>query len=464
MADPAEEPDPEARGEGLRAVLGPFDATMIVMGSIIGAGIFRVPAQIADAAGDARWILALWVLGGAVSLCGALVFAELGASLPRAGGQYVFVREAFGRCAAFLLGWVLLTAVNSGAVAYVAGVFAEHLETLLAELRPGTAFGPRGRQGVAVALIAGLTALNARGLRLGATVQNAAMLTKLVGLALIVGLGTAAALGWVALEPVAAPVADVSRAVDWHGLGAALISVTFAYGGFQNVAAAAGELRDPQRDLPRAIAVGTLAVIAIYLALNVSLIAILGVERLAASPTPVADAAGLVLPGGEALVAVLVLVSTFAIVQVILMVLPRIFYAMAKDGLFFAAVARVHPRHGTPHVAVWALGGLSIVHVSLAARLHDLLEICSLCDWVFFALCALALFRLRAQRPDLPRPFRVPGYPFVPGFFALCAFAIVADILVNAQPRPVLTGLGLFALGGAFYLFWRRRAPTTGAR
>jgi APA family basic amino acid/polyamine antiporter len=462
MPDPATAP--AASREGLRAVLGPFDATMIVMGSIIGAGIFRVPAQIAGAAGDARWILALWVLGGAVSLCGALVFAELGASLPRAGGQYVFVREAFGRCAAFLLGWVLLTAVNSGAVAYVAGVFAEHLETLAAELRPGTHFGPRGRQGVAVALIAGLTVLNARGLRLGATVQNAAMLTKLAGLLLIIGLGAAAALGLVTPEPAPAQAALAASAVDWRGLGAALISVTFAYGGFQNVAAAAGELRDPQRDLPRAIAVGTLAVIALYLALNVSLVAILGVERLAASPTPVAEAAGLVLPGGEALVAVLVLVSTFAIVQVILMVLPRIFYAMAQDGLFFASVARVHPLHGTPHVAVAALGALSVLHVLLASRMHDLLEICSLCDWVFFALCALALFVLRARRPDLPRPFRVPGYPLVPGLFVLSAFAIVANILLNAQLRPVLTGLGLFALGGVFYALWSRRGATSAGR
>lgn len=450
---------PTAR-EGLRAVLGPFDATMIVMGSIVGAGIFRVPAQIAQAAGDARWILALWVLGGAVSLCGALVFAELGASLPRAGGQYVFVREAFGRFPAFLLGWVLLTAVNSGAVAYVAGVFAEHLQTLAGAFVGEVDFGARGRQAVAVALIGGLTALNARGLRLGATVQNAAMLTKLAGLVLIIGLGAAAALGLVEGVPQSA-ASEPARDIDWGGLGAALISVTFAYGGFQNVSAAAGELRDPQRDLPRAIAIGTLGVIALYLALNASLVAILGVERLAGSATPVADAAGAVLPHGEFLVAALVLVSTFAIVQVILMVLPRIFFAMARDGLFFAAVARVHPRHGTPHVAVWALGAISVAHVLLAARLHDLLEICSLCDWIFFALCALALFALRARRPDLPRPFRIPGYPWVPGLFALSAFAVVANILLNAQPRPVLTGLSLFALGGVFYLVWRRRAPTS---
>jgi APA family basic amino acid/polyamine antiporter len=205
-------------------------------------------------------------------------------------------------------------------------------------------------------------------------------------------------------------------------------------------------------------------VIALYLALNGALVAILGVEGMAASQTPVAAAAGAVLPGGEALVAALVMVSTFAIVQVILMVLPRIFYAMAQDGLFFAAVARVHPRHATPHVAVWALGSLSVLHVVFAGELHDLLEICSLCDWVFFALCALALFVLRVRRPDLARPFRVPGYPFVPGLFALAAFAIVADILVNARPRPVLIGLGLFALGFAFYLFWRSRAPTSGDR
>lgn len=462
MSDPAPAPGPSR--EGLRAVLGPFDATMIVMGSIIGAGIFRVPAQIAGAAGDARWILALWVVGGVVALCGALVFAELGASLPRAGGQYVYVREAFGRSAAFLLGWVLLTAVNPGAVAYIGGVFAEHLETLASHLRPGTALGPRGRQGVAVALIVGLTVLNARGLRLGATVHNAAMLTKIAGLLLIIGLGAAAALGLVQGEPVPAVPAGAADGVDWGGLGAALISVAFTYGGFQNISSAAGEMRDPQRDLPRAVAVGTLAVVALYLALNASLLQILGVDRLAASRTPVAEAAGRVLPGGEALVAALVLVSTFAIMHAILMVLPRIFFAMARDGLFFASVGRVHPVHGTPHVAVALLGGLSVAYVMLAERLHDLIEISTLCDWVCFASCGLALFVLRARRLDLPRPFRVPGYPFVPGLFALASTAIVVDVLINAQIRPVLAGLALFALGLVFYFVWRRRAPTSAGR
>ncbi len=460
-------PSPQGRAPGppigsLQAVLGPFDATMIVMGSVIGAGVFRVPAQIAAAVGSAEAILLLWLVGGGVALSGALVFAELGGSLPRAGGQYVFVREAFGRFPAFLLGWVLLTAINSSAIAFVAGVFAEHLERLLALAAPEIEFGSAGRKGVALALIALLTALNARGVRLGAVVQNVSMLAKIAGLILISLLAAGVALGVLESEPPAAPPAPVDG-FTWSGAGAALLSVVFAYGGFQSVASVAGEIRRPERNLPGAILIGTLGVTVLYLALNASLLAILGVERVASSQTPVAAAAGAVVSFGEPLVAALVMLSTFAACQVMLMALPRLYYAMALDGVFLRAAASVHPRFGTPHVAILTLGVFAGIYVVLGDRLQELLEVCTLCDWVFFALCALALFVLRRRRPDMPRPFRAPGYPWLPGLFLVSALGVVANALWNAQPRPVVLGLCLFAAGGILYAVWSRTAARAGA-
>ncbi len=435
---------------------------MIVMGSVIGAGVFRVPAQIAQSVGSAEAILLLWLLGGLVALSGALVFAELGSALPLAGGQYVFVREAFGRFPAFLLGWVLLTAINSSAIAFVAGVFAEHLERLLGLAFAELSLGSVGRRAAALALIALLTALNARGVRLGAVVQNISMLAKIAGLVVIIALGAGVAAGVLSVAPQRAPPAP-APAFTWGGAGASLLSVVFAYGGFQSVAAAAGEVRRPERNLPLSILVGTLAVTVLYLALNAALIAVLGVDGVAASATPVAAAAGAVVSFGEPLVAALVLLSTFAACQVMLMVLPRLYYAMALDGVFLRAAARVHPRFGTPHVAILALGVVSGLYVVLGERLQDLLEVCTLCDWIFFAQCAFALFVLRQRRPDLPRPYRALGYPWLPGLFLVAALGVVANALWNAQPRPVVLGLCLFAAGGVLYACWSRRRASRGS-
>lgn len=442
-----------SREGGLEPVLGPLDATMIVMGSVIGAGVFRVPAQIAGAAGSTELVLGLWLLGGLVAVSGALVFAELGGALPHAGGQYVFVREAFGRFPAFLLGWILLFAINSSATAYVAGVFAEHLERLIALAAPEFRFGRTGLKLVAVALIAALTGLNVLGVRLGALVQNTAMFAKLLGIGLIVALGAGVALGWTASTPEAPAAAPAAE--GGGGPGAALLSVLFAFGGFQNVAATAAEIRRPERNLPLAILVGTGAVTAIYLALNAALIAVLGVEGVASTPTPVATAAAAVVPFGGALVAALVLVSTFGACQVILMVLPRVYYAMARDGVFVPAVARVHPRYRTPHVAIATLGAVSVGYVLVGDRLQDLIEICTLCDWIFFSLCAFGLFVLR-RRGELVRSYSAWGYPVLPGIFLVASLAIVVNALVSARGGPVLMGLGLFALGGLAYALLRR--------
>ncbi|HVS11514.1 MAG TPA: amino acid permease [Planctomycetota bacterium] len=450
----------EGSGAGLVRALGPFDAMMIVMGSIIGAGVFQAPSRIALEVPSLGGILFLWGLGGVIALCGALVFAELGGMLPRAGGEYVFLREGFGRFVAFLFGWILITAIVSPAIAYVAGVFVDHLQALLRRALPALAFGDGPRPWIATLLILALTGLNVRGVKLGARIQNASMIAKIAGMVLIVALGAAVASG---LEPRVEPVAAPSRELSLSGFGAALLGVVFAYGGWQNVAAVAGEIRRPERALPLAILAGTALVVALYVALNASLIAILGVGGVAASPTPVASAAGAVMPGGEQVVAALVMLSTFAITQVLLMVTPRIYYAMARDGVFFASAGWVHPRWRTPAVAILFQGLCSVAYVWRraafdTAALDSLLDATVIADWTFFALCGLALFVLRRRRPEAPRPYRAFGYPWLPGLFVLCSIGIVVNSLFNADRAAALGYAVLLGAGVCLYALWSRGA------
>ena len=463
MATPAS-PDQSPRGpaattDGLEAVLGPFDVTMIVMGSIVGSGIFFAPAHVAAQAGTLGGILVVWALGGAFALAGAIVFAELGALLPRAGGQYVFLREAFGPFVAFLFGWALLTVILSPAMAFVAGVFAKHLEELFVAAVGGP-FPPAASRAVAVASIVGLGWLNARGLRLGARVQNLAMLAKAGGILFIVALGAGVALGWLeagAPDTLAtgAPASGGSRGLG--ALAAALVGVVFSYGGWQNVTAVASEVVRPERTLPLGILLGTGLVVGLYLALNAALVALLGVEGLAASATPVASAARAVTPIGGALVAGMIALSAFAILQALLMVAPRILYAMARDGSFFRAAGAVHPRWRTPWVAIALLSAAGVVHVFVAEGLGELLELTAQADTVFFCLSGVALFVFRRRMPDAPRAYRAHGYPLVPLAFTLFSGAMVVNVAVSCELAVVSKVAGLLAAGGVLYVFWRRR-------
>jgi basic amino acid/polyamine antiporter, APA family len=443
--------------------LGLFDCTMIVMGCIIGAGVFQTPQTIALRMGSLEGMLAMWVLGGVIAMSGALVFAELGSALPLAGGQYVFLREGFGRFVAFLFGWLLLAAINSGAIAYVANVFVDHLQALVRYAGLETVWGDGTRRGIALGVILFLTLLNIRGVRVGANVQNAAMLAKIAGIAMIIVLGVLVLAG-VAQPAVAAPEArppTMATAWSWAGAGAALLSVMFTYGGWQNVTAVAGEVRDPERTLPRGILIGTVLVIALYIAMNWSLARILGVEGVARSATPAAAAAGAVFAWGEPLVATLVMISTFAITQALLMVTPRIYYAMACDGVFFRAAAWVHPKYKTPAVAIGLQAIASIVHLYVGKTL-DLLQATTIVDFTFFTLCGLALFVLRRKRPAEAGAYRAWGYPWLPALFVLTSAAVVVSALFNAQ-RAAIERAGIAVGAGLLlYALWSRRATAIG--
>jgi APA family basic amino acid/polyamine antiporter len=467
-------------------VLGLFDVTMIVMGCIIGAGVFRTPSLIAEKVGSFGGILGVWGLGGVIAITGAFVFAELAAMFPRTGGQYVFVKEPFGRFPAFLFGWLLLAAIVSNAIAFVATVFADHFEVVLGRFRGGASFAAlgrpvagfldlfrfdpqappvtpetAGRKVIAALLIGSFTLLNLRSMRLSATVQNVAMIAKILGILTVIALGIVVVARGEAF-PDAAPTTgrELGSAGGFGAFTGALFLAMFTYGGWQNVAAVGSEVCQPQRTLPVGILLGTVAVIALYLLLNAALVAILGVQGVAASRTPTADAAGRVVPNGETFVAALVMTSTFAITQVLLFVTPRIYFAMAKDGLFFRAIGRVHPRFGTPAVAILLQGAFALIHLVLGSAL-DLLNLATLFDWLGFSLCGLGLFVLRRSRPDSLRPYRATGYPWLPGLFLVLSLYVFFAHLRYAEAAALKRGAVVFAAGLGLYASFalrRRRA------
>lgn len=436
---------PAARGGLLPRRLGTFSAASVVVGLIIGSGIYRVPAPVAAAAGSAGGVAALWALGGLVTLAMALSLAELAAAYPRAGGVYVFLREAYGPRVAFLFGWTFLF-VNPAAWAAIAHIFAAYLATILP-------VGAGGERAVAVAVVVTVTAANYRSVGLGAAVENEAATAKVLalgGLALAVFLLADAATGAFGGAPAPGPA-------SWGGFWLALVPVMFSYEGSAQLTALAGEVRDPGRSLPRALALGVAVVTLVYLAANAAYLFALPLASVAASPSVAADAARVVLGGaGAAVVAVLVMVSTFSSVNAAAMTDPRVFFAMAGDGVFFRRFAAVHPRFGTPHLAVAWTGALAVVYASFGG-FAALAERFILGMWPFYALAVAAVLVLRRRAPALPRPYRTPGYPFVPLFFVAASLFLVGNAVLE-RPGTSALNLVLILLGLPAYEAWRRVA------
>src|SRR5688572_17220673 len=414
--------------------LGLFSGTMAVIGGIIGGGIFRTPAAVAERVGSPALILAAWIAGGAVALIGAFCFAELGQRRPRAGGGYVYLRETWGPLPAFLYGWALLLVIASGAIAAIAVTFADYSLAL-------TGLPPRLSRPLAIGSILLVSAVNYLGVAPGALVQNFFTLLKLAAIAALVVIGLAAGLPAGTPAPAGAPAA----------FGAALVPILFTYGGWQQTNFIAEEMKDPERDLPRALILGVGVVIAVYLLANLAYLHVLGAAGLAASTAPAADAMRRVLgPPGGTLLSAGVAVSTFGFLNLVVLVTPRVFQAMAADGVFFPRLARLHPVHRTPAAAI----GLQAVWASalvLSGSFSQLVDYVAFADWIFFGLTVAGLFvyRSRDRRLGVVAPsgsFRVPGYPWTPGLFVAAAvFVVVSSIIAN--PRNALIGAGLLALG-----------------
>ncbi|HET8656825.1 MAG TPA: amino acid permease [Longimicrobiaceae bacterium] len=429
--------------------LGVWSAAAVLVGSTIGSGIFRVPSAVAGDVGTAGAIGLLWVLGGVVALVGALTVAELAVLFPRSGGIYVFLREAYGPLPAFLFGWTELLVIRPSALGAIAMLFAEYVREFLP-------LGDAGVRGVAAAAIAVLALANIRSVNWGAAVQNASTAAKVAALTALAVL--AFVLGDAAGGAFARPVHLAP--LSWGGFGVALIAVLWAYDGWADLTFMGGEVRDPGRTLPRALLGGTLAIVAIYLLVNAAYLYVLPVAGMVDRPLVAADAARRIFgEAGAGVVAAMVLVSAFGALNGAMMTGPRIFFAMAEDGLFFRPIAAVHPRWRTPWAAIALAGLLGIGYVSVRT-FEQLADSFILGIWPFYALAVGAVFLLRRARPDAPRSYRTVGYPWTPLLFLAASLAMLGNAVVE-QPVSTLVGFGIILLGVPVYYLWRRAEPGT---
>ena len=446
-------PPGEGSPTGYVPRLGLFSGTMMVVGGIIGSGIFLNPAIVAQRLGTPALTLTVWVLGGVVALIGALIYAELGARRPVAGGGYVYLRDAYGRLPAFLYAWTLLLVIATGAIAAVAVTFASYTAALLG-------WGPGTRVPLAIGAIVALSGINYIGVKPGAVTQNVLTLLKLgaLGFLIVAGLSAPASL---AAEVLPLPgTRNVGLAI-----GAALVPVLFAFGGWQQTNFIAEELIEPERNLPRALLAGVAIVVAVYLLANLAYVKTLGISGLAHSSAPAADAmTSLFGAPGRTLIAAGIAISTFGFLNLVILVSPRVYRAMASDGLFFPSLARLHPRYRTPTAAILFQGGWGIL-LTATGKYGDLLDYVVFGDWIFFGSTAATLFLFRSRERQGVESgnirFRMAGYPLAPILFILAALYVVAGSIAS-NPVNAIKGTALIALGIPVYLFWDKRRATLG--
>lgn len=438
----------------LRRELGLFDATMINVGTMIASAIFIVPAIVALHLPASGLVIAVWVVGGAVSLLGALCVAELGGAFPEAGGQYVYLRHAYGPVWGFLYGWAAFAVINTASIAAIAVACAIYLGFFVP-------LGEFGVKLVALASIVGLTALNCRGVRLGATIQNVLTVAKVGALAALIAAGLFLPGGSTGNF---APVWPATGTGSLAGpLGLALVAVLWAYDGWIEATYVGSEIRDPGRNLPRSIILSTVIVVAFYTLASVAFVYLLSPAGMAGSTLVASDAARVALgAAGAGFVALAIVVSTLGANNGIVLTAARIPYAMARAGHFFAWAGRVHPRWSTP-VPALVVQGIIAGALVFTGTYEQLATYVVFASFLFYGMSCAAVIRLRMTRPDLPRPYRAWGYPVTPLVFIAFAVWLVANTIREA-PRDALIGAGLILLGLPGYWYWTRREKRDGGR
>ncbi|MBA3891858.1 MAG: amino acid permease [Gemmatimonadaceae bacterium] len=418
---------------------------MLVVGGVIGAGIFLNPSIVAQRLGTPSLTLTAWALGAAIALLGAFIFAELGARAPAAGGGYVYLRDAFGPLVAFLYGWALLLAIASGAIAAVAVTFARYAAAV-AGLEPATHV-PLGAAAIVL-----LTGINIVGVRPGAVTQNVFTVLKLVAIAAIVagGIGISGVGGASSASTVAAAPSNVFAA-----MGTALVPVLFTYGGWQQTNFVAEEIIEPQRNLPRALVLGVLIVGVVYLLANYTYLGVLGIDGLAASTAPASDVMGQRFgDAGRTIIAGGIAISTFGFLNLVILVTPRVYQAMARDGLFFRRLAELHPTWRTP-VAAILLQGVWAIALLLSGSYGALLDWVTFADWIFFGATAATLFVYRGRVATAP--YRAPLHPVSTVLFIVAAGYVVLGAVIS-NPRNAVLGTLLLVAGVPVYYVWRGRS------
>ncbi len=458
-----EAPRPGA-GSRLERRLTLFDSVMLVVTGTIGASIFMTPADVLRAVPDPRFALVLWIVGGAVTLLAGLACAELGGMFPEAGGQYVFIREAYGGFTAFLYGWVLFTAGNSAALAAVAITFALFLGQAFPALAADRVLFAHDLWGVhlrleqgsliAVSAVIVLTAVNLRSVKLAARLQNVTALVYLIAVIGIVGAGLWMGRGsWSHFVPAAPGSAGIS----WRGAGIAMIALLWSYDGWEFLSWVAGEIKDPRRNLPLALMIGIALVIVTYLAVNAVFLYALSPQAMTASAAP-ANAVMTVLfsdAAGRWIAAFVALIS-FGTASVVVLGGARIYYSMARDGVFFPGMTRVHPRWHTPSTSLLAQCAW-VGFLILTSRYEQLYTCFVFMMTLTYLLTVGAVFVLRRTQPNTPRPYRCAGYPWLPLLYLMVASGFVVSTLL-ARPRESAVGIGMAVLGIPLYLYWRRKA------
>ena len=443
----------------LRRQLGLWSAVAVLIGSTIGSGIFRSPAGIADKLPGPLPLMAVWVAGGLFALCGALTLAELSGAYPETGGAYIFIREGWGRLSAFLFGWSELVLIRAASLGAISTTFAEYLMRVLGFDTSAEPYTTWVHYIAALAILLTAT-FNYLGVRWGSLVQNLTTLAKYGGLLFIILLAFA-----IGLPSTGGYYTPAAPADSFHiaRFGLALVSVLWAFDGWADLSFVAGEVKDPRRTLPRAIIIGTVAVIAIYLLANLAYLAVMPVEEIRHSRLVAADVAQrLIGAPGVILVATTVMLSTFGTLNGTLLTAPRIFFAMADDGLFFRKVAAVHPKYNTPYISIMLTTGLGVVFV-LARTFEQLADTFVTAIVPFYALAVASIFVLR-KRPAYDPPFRVPLYPVVPALFIVATFFLLGNAIIDPTSRwPTIAVLGIILLGmPVFYLtVGRSRANST---
>ncbi len=433
----------EESSPGLVRRLGLFDATMLVMGGIIGAGIFIHPAEVARHVQAPFLIIGAWVVGGIVALAGALVYAELAARRPEVGGQYAYLRDAYGPTTAFLYGWSLLLVIQSGGMAAVAITFARYFVELTHSAVPEAA--------IAALALAILTAINCFGVRAGSNVQSSLMVLKIGAIAALV------LCGWWFTSAPAAPV-ERPPSPGLGAIGAALIPVMFAYGGWQTSSFIAGEMRDPRRDLARGLLLGVIGVVLLYTAVSVVCLHALGPQGLAETRTPATAVMRLALgEAGADFIALGIAISALGFLSQGMLTTPRVYFAMAEDKLFFRRVAEVHPKTHAPIVAILLQGAAAIV-IAVSGSYGQILNYVVSVDFIWFGLTGLSLFIFRRRSAAEEEPgFRVPGHPFTTGLFVAACWIVVAATIFN-YPANSAVGFLIVLAGIPACRYWQRRA------
>jgi amino acid transporter len=445
---------PDPWGERLPRRLGLWSAVAVLVGTTIGSGIFRTPASVAERVEDVPLFLLAWVLGGIVALCGALTYAELAAAFPRSGGIYVFIREAFGPLPAFMFGWAELLIIRPGAYGAI-GITASAYALRTFGFDPAASLWGipvRGDQALGAVFIVIVAAVNYFGIRKGAVLQNLSTAFKVGVLAALILLGFALGRG-VGIEGVMAE----RSAVTLSPFLLALVSILWAYDGWADLAFVGGEVKDPAKTLPRALIIGTATVVVLYLGANLVYLYLIPIAQMKQAELVAADVASLLI-GSAGIVAIsaAVAVSTFGTLNGSMMTAPRIFFAMAEDGLFPKAIARVDERTGAPTAAILLAATLGVIFI-LIRTFTELADQFIIGIWPFYALAIAAVFVLRRTRPDLVRPYRTVGYPVVPILFLLASLLLLGNYLVS-EPRLFAIDIGVILTGVPVYYGWRRFA------